>query len=453
MDRWALWFFLAAVVNMTEVAGESFELTLQTQRADTTADNSYRIEQQSESWPAARTAVIVCDVWDAHHCLNAVRRLNEFAPRLNEVLQEARRRGAIIIHAPSDCMPAYAEHPARQRAIAAPRAATLPADIGSWCSSIPAEERASYPIDQSDGGEDDDPEEHAAWAQELTSQGRNPNMPWKRQLETIKVDAASDYITDRGEEVWNILAARGIENVILTGVHVNMCVLGRPFGLRQLSRHGKHVVLMRDMTDSMYNPARWPFVSHHEGTQRVIEHIERHVCPTITSDQVLGGEPFQFAAAPGTADRASSTQSNAARWETVTLPTSSAEAAPLAGWFRCTFFLPSAWDREHVVLHAGAQAHHAWLNGHPLPSQTRGVFPLPSAALEADDVHLLVLKFGDADPADRETVITLTSGTRRLPFAGRWQRLTGDASEPWTMPLPAKFGASPEILFQPPMSP
>lgn len=39
-----------------------------------------------------------------------------------------------------------------------------------------------------------------------------------------------------------------------------------------------------------------PHVSHFEGTRRVIEHIERHVCPTITSDQLLGGEPFRFAA-------------------------------------------------------------------------------------------------------------------------------------------------------------
>lgn len=35
---------------------------------------------------------------------------------------------------------------------------------------------------------------------------------------------------------------------------------------------------------------------HVEGTRRVIEYIERHVCPTITSDQLLGGEPFRFAA-------------------------------------------------------------------------------------------------------------------------------------------------------------
>jgi nicotinamidase-related amidase len=39
-----------------------------------------------------------------------------------------------------------------------------------------------------------------------------------------------------------------IVNVPLCGVHTNMCVLGRPFGLRQLSDLGKNVALLRDMT-------------------------------------------------------------------------------------------------------------------------------------------------------------------------------------------------------------
>lgn len=77
-----------------------------------------------------------------------------------------------------------------------------------------------------------------------------------------------------------------------------MCVLGRPFGLRQLAKNGKHVVLMRDLTDAMYNPQSWPQVSHHEGTQLIISHIERHVCPTISSEQILGGKPFEFTPLP-----------------------------------------------------------------------------------------------------------------------------------------------------------
>ncbi|NDC55042.1 MAG: hypothetical protein EBZ74_12440 [Planctomycetia bacterium] len=95
-------------------------------------------------------------------------------------------------------------------------------------------------------------------------------------------------------EIWNLLEARSIQNVVLLGVHTNMCVLGRPFGLRQLAKNGRNVVLMRDMTDTMYNPQRWPHVLHHVGTERVVEHVERVVCPTITSVDFLGGEPFRF---------------------------------------------------------------------------------------------------------------------------------------------------------------
>ena len=82
--------------------------------------------------------------------------------------------------------------------------------------------------------------------------------------------------------------------MILLGVHTNMCVLGRPFGLRQMAKNGKHVVLMRDMTDTMYNPQKSPFVSHFTGTDLIVEHIEKYVCPTVTSDQILGGKPFRF---------------------------------------------------------------------------------------------------------------------------------------------------------------
>ncbi len=250
---------------------------------------------REEEWDPAKTAVIVCDVWDYHHCYNAVQRLTEFGPRLNELVANARERGMTIIHSPSDCMLSYEGHPARKRAIETPKSTKLPADIQSWCSKIPSEEAAIYPIDQSDGGEDDEKVQHAKWAKELAALGRNPQLPWKQQAAFIQINDEKDFITDKGDEVWSILEARGIENVILTGVHTNMCVLGRPFGLRQMARNGKRVALVRDMTDTMYNPQRWPFVSHFTGTDLIIEHVEKYVAPTITSDQFLGGKTFRHA--------------------------------------------------------------------------------------------------------------------------------------------------------------
>ncbi len=101
-------------------------------------------------------------------------------------------------------------------------------------------------------------------------------------------------ISDSGHEIWNVLEDRGITNVMLMGVHTNMCVLGRPFGLRNLARAGKNVVLVRDLTDTMYNSRQWPYVSHFEGTARIVEHIEKYVAPTITSTDLTVAPAFAF---------------------------------------------------------------------------------------------------------------------------------------------------------------
>lgn len=269
-------------------------LTLRHQVETASGSSQFHRLTRTEQWSPQQTAIIVCDCWDSHHCLNAVRRLEQIAPRLNEVLVDARQRGVAIIHAPSGCMDTYAEHPARLRASATPRSKKLPEEINSWCHQIPEEERGRYPIDQSDGGEDDNAAEHAEWEKKLVAMGRKPKSPWQAQIESIAIDPERDFISDKGDEIWNILEHREIHNVILTGVHTNMCVLGRPFGLRQMARNGRNVVLMRDMTDTMYNPAQWPYVSHFTGTDLIVSHIEKFVCPTITSDQLIGGVPFRF---------------------------------------------------------------------------------------------------------------------------------------------------------------
>ncbi len=246
----------------------------------------HRIESAT-TWSPSETALIICDVWDSHHCVNAVRRVLEIAPRIDALATKLRASGATIIHAPSDCMPFYNSHPARERAKTAPTAANLPKDISTWCDRIPSEEAAAYPIDQSDGGEDDDPIDHKQWAEKLASEGRNPRAPWRQQIPTININSDLDFISDSGNEIWNILESKGIKQIVICGVHTNMCVLGRPFGLRQLSVHGKNVALIRDLTDTMYNPLSWPYVNHFSGTDLIIDHVERYICSTTTSDQIF----------------------------------------------------------------------------------------------------------------------------------------------------------------------
>lgn len=283
------------VIGQTDVqAANSWRFDLR-YRAETKADSGrFHTLFRQENWDPAKTAVIVCDVWDSHHSINAVRRVEEMAPRIDQFVRQARESGATIIHAPSDCMESYVDHPARKRAVALPASDNVPANMRQWCKQIDAEKRLEYPIDQSDGGEDDDLDEHAAWARELEANGRNPASPWKMQTKLITIDDQHDFISDSGPEIWSLMESRDIDNVILCGVHTNMCVLGRPFGLRNMVTAGKRVVLVRDLTDTMYNPQRWPFVNHHTGTDLIVEHIEKCICPTITSDQLLRGQPFRF---------------------------------------------------------------------------------------------------------------------------------------------------------------
>ena len=241
----------------------------------------FEVVSKTVRWEPRKTAVIICDMWARHWCDGACKRGAEMASRMNQFVAEARRRGVLIVHAPSGGMQHYADHPARRRAKDAPKAANLPEGMGAGCKQIPSEKKATWPIDQSDGGCDDQP--------------RCPNRTMDlHQTAAIEI-RDEDAISDSGVECWNLFEARGIKNVVLVGVHTNMCVIGRPFGLRNMVRSGKNVALVRDLTDTMYNSRQPPNVPHVAGTDLILEYIEKYVCPTITSGQLLGGPALRFA--------------------------------------------------------------------------------------------------------------------------------------------------------------
>ncbi len=100
--------------------------------------------------------------------------------------------------------------------------------------------------------------------------------------------APEDAVSDKGDEIYNLLRQRGIEHVLLCGVHTNMCILNRKFAIKQMTKWGYDVALARDLTDTMYNPKMAPFVPHKKGTDLVVEYIEKHWCPTVLSSAVLG---------------------------------------------------------------------------------------------------------------------------------------------------------------------
>jgi nicotinamidase-related amidase len=223
------------------------------------------VESLEWAFDPARTVLILCDLWDQHWCPGAAARVDVIAPRVEAVVESLRAAGVGVAHAPSECMAFYTDHPARRRALALP----------AW---TPPPERdlpvPGLPIDDSDGGCD--------------TPHCGITYPWTRQHAAIGIDD-DDLISDDGATICAWLAARRADRILLAGVHANRCILNRSFGLKQLARWSIPRLLIRDLTDAMYNPARYPFVSHDDGTALVVAHIERHWAPTATSEAVVGG--------------------------------------------------------------------------------------------------------------------------------------------------------------------
>lgn len=237
-------------------------LTIRRQMPKTTGRHGWRVVEQEAVWHASETAIIIVDMWDKHWSWGATERVNVMAPRMNTVIEAARAKGVKVIHASSDTMDFYKDHPARLRALAAPH--VEPPELMEHPDP-------PLPVDASDGGSDTGEEKSY--------------KAWSRQHPAIEILDA-DFISDSGQEIYNILKQHDIKNLIYMGVHTNMCVLGRPFGIKAMVRWGFNVVLTRDLTDAMYNPFKPPYVSHEEGTRLVIEYIEKFWCPTILSDDL-----------------------------------------------------------------------------------------------------------------------------------------------------------------------
>lgn len=275
-------FALLTIVMIDSTAAEdALTLNLRSHSAETDESSEERV-----SWKTGNTALIICDMWDDHWCKSASRRVAEMAPALNATIKEARKKGILIIHAPSSVVSFYDDTHQRKLAQQAPfseapvKLAESPRWGTAWCWTDPKYE-AVLPIDDSDMG--------------CSCVGEKCEIreAWTRQIKLIDIEKG-DALTDNGQETYNLLAERKIDNVILCGVHLNMCVLGRPFAIRQMVMLGKNVALMRDMTDTMYNPERPPGVDHFTGTDLVVRHVEKYWCPSFTSSDISGKEPFTF---------------------------------------------------------------------------------------------------------------------------------------------------------------
>ena len=246
-------------------------MTLQSRRLvrDQRGYNVWQVDRALAELPADQTALLLCDVWDRHSYRGPAERLAAMVERMNELVRALRGRGVLIVHAPSETMAFYANTEARLRAMNAP-AIDPPAMV--------AHPEPPLPVDASEA------------AGETTDNfSDDPGVVWTRQHPGIEIDQGQDAISEHGRELMDLYHQRGVRNLLIMGVHTNICVLNRSFAIKHMVKRGYNVVLVRDLTDAIYNPARPPYVSHEQGTSLVVEYIEKFWCASTTSEELLGG--------------------------------------------------------------------------------------------------------------------------------------------------------------------
>ncbi len=246
-----------SLFTSNRLGAAEIELTLQTRDAATG-----RIVLNQEKVDPKRVGVIAVDVWNFHWCKTATMRVDAIVPRMNKALDAARELGMTVMLCPSDVVDNYVGYPQREMIFALPKV-VVPTVMNVTCPPVP------------DAG-------GCACGRERCA----VNYGWDGMHPALRI-ADADLMPDTQAEVYSICKMYGLTHLIYVGFHTQVCLLGKPMGLKAMKSAGLNCVLARDMTDAHpgYDPSR--NFTPDLNTEQVVEHFEKHLAPTISFQDEL----------------------------------------------------------------------------------------------------------------------------------------------------------------------
>jgi hypothetical protein len=239
------------VLSSCAVRAAEIEFTLQTRDPGTG-----EIVIGREMVDPKHVGVIAVDVWNYHWCKTATMRVDAIVPRMNKALDAARSLGMTVMLCPSDVVDNYVGYSQRERVFALPTV-PVPKIMEVTCPPVP------------DAG-------GCACGRERCA----VNYGWDAMHPALRIDEA-DWMPDTQAEVYALCEQRSLTHLIYVGFHTQVCLLGKPMGLRAMKSAGLNCMLARDLTDAHpgYDPAR--NFTPDLNTEQVVEHFEKHLAPTI----------------------------------------------------------------------------------------------------------------------------------------------------------------------------
>jgi hypothetical protein len=252
ITRIAASLFLLHLCLSTAAIADGSHLTLTLQSRDETG----KITTREETIDPAKVGIVAVDPWNFHWCKTATMRVDALIPRMNRALDAGRAMGMTVMLCPSDVVENYAGWPQRESVIAMPK------------YPVPELEKINCPAPPDGGG--------CACGKERCV----VNYGWDGMHPDLRI-GKNDLMPDTLQEVWTICKDRKLTHLIYVGVHTQVCLLGKPMGLRNLKAAGLSCILARDITDAHpgYDPTTGFTPDKH--TAEVVAHFERHLSPTI----------------------------------------------------------------------------------------------------------------------------------------------------------------------------
>jgi hypothetical protein len=220
--------------------------------------------ETTEEVDPQKVALLIMDAWGYHWCRTWRNRAGSLIPRLNHALEGARKLGLTLIFSPTHCMRDLNETPQRLNALAVPHhPLPEPQPI-----RITHNRALIYGACECGHGED------CYFHNTITNQHPDLHM------------AEEDFIGLELQETYNILAERGITHVILAGFATNMCLWGKPAGMKNLLRYGFRCLVARDLTEAITRYAEECF-NPTEGTLNTLYILEQQAGPSISMEETL----------------------------------------------------------------------------------------------------------------------------------------------------------------------
>ena len=215
------------------------------------------------------TAIVIVDAWDSHWCITWTHHADATVPRLKKTLEYARRSGFQIIWCPSDVTNQYVGCLPRELALATPYVNKVPRirEI-SMDFKFPYAELSRNTCNCGPG---------IRCPVHYGIDGMNPSL-------TVKDD---DYIVRGTREMYSVCLNEGITNLIYAGWATNMCLWGKPSGIKAMYEAGLNTILARDLTDAYSNYIPSKNFTPDDGTAISIRTIEKGGIPSVNLFQEL----------------------------------------------------------------------------------------------------------------------------------------------------------------------